>query len=1816
MADIPVARSYAQILGAMITAFRAKYGMQKFKVGGPLLSIMEGAAQSDLRSTKEIFTTLAATSLDTAEGTALDRIAADEGTERQGASPSSGYVTISDTRYTKIASTVFSGTAAPAAGVSTINIVSNASFPASGQIYIGRGTANYEGPLTYDSRTTNPAGYTTLNLNTNFRPQKNHNVGESVILAQGGNRTINAGTIAQTPQSNSSLSAQFSVLYPATIADGEVSIAGVQVTCTQPGTVGNIPANSISSFRNAPFQGAVATNPLPFNNGMEEETDQGLRERIRNLRQSRTKGTDLAIKTNLVGTTASDENKRVVSANVVSRQGYPTVVYIDDGSGYEEITDTVATETLTDSAMGGEKYFQLALGRPVAKAFAKTTVPGPYVMQAGATLTVLVGSLVSTHTFSADDFRSLQAATTYEIVASINANADINFSARTSDNGTTVTIFAKQDSGETIEVKGGGANDVLLFSQSEVQTLRLYKNDVLLSKDGKLAQLVSNPVSQWNSMVSGEDLYINVDGTGEKQYIFYSQDFVNANTGYTILSSNAPLTAWAAVINSKIPGVTASVNNGLLLLTSNRGATSSSSLQITRGSLVTKKMFSAGTSVGAANDYTLNRNTGQLCLTNPLVAGDRLMAGTPSTRAFVESRPITGFITVASPGKMWVAVDGGATVIPTTISGSTTLTVSASNVQGNQYVTVTGAAGTFSNVKQGDWAIIWDKNFTTKSMYRVATASSTAFSFETLTWAQTGSVATSGAGITFVRSLGRIYEISIAASNFYTAQSLAAAINAGLSNAFASVVRTNRLRITTTTYGSNGSVMLVAKTDELSGITLPVRTVPINSTPHLASRVSGNSQVGTPLFKNFLVTTTPTSTTIPLSSATGWEQDRIIVGLKSADRSSWTVPAFGSGIGYNSSARLSGTTLYPRVHSTLFNILDRLYPAAPYNITYKDDLSVVLDGDPLTKQFTTKLARKVTPVGSYNSTVTLKDADGGNAYFYNTFGTFDFNDFALMMPARCKSNPGTTSEITWRYTRIGKDGNNLKLSYEYPTAPNQSPAVSLDPYTYSNPRVSVSLNSGAARTLTGFGTTNRVGVVNIANAGNSNRTTYIVLGLTITAASRTSNVTTVTLQMPDAISAGNGFQVGDQISVEFNGTATGFTTSSGIYTLTAVTSTTVSFADVNSDASVSSGSFGFVTASTVSGATFGNAQANDVVSINSLSGVRSDACNRGMRVMSVVQSNHVLKVTSPQGPTTADTAITWSPAIGSTSYLQVYPVGMTAAALVSAIGTSNPIVKPVLTSAGTATIAFATWDAQGDRTYTWPFTDGVNWVGTTNAGTSNTDYTFDLKNAVDTNLAAGCDWANEECYLVPTTAKNVADYLNALSVSGLSNNGAVEVSENGKVQITTATPGSTGSVEITGGWANGAWADVRGAGSVTSDGLASYCHIYAAEVGGFQAGGYVRIANTQPYQRQSTLPTAVLNTTTTGTNTLTFGTAIATAAYSATGTWQVEPEGKYGVYLLNGALSASAYEPGDYVTISGFSTQNNGTYLIVAINAASNTVWVENPNATTEVVASGTLKFTLKEDPQPGDKLLVGNAAWGFTGAYTIATVGTTTVTLVESIPSGTPGIAGGSTVQVIAPNPAFLVKRIRAIIPHPTDSTLMVMVFEDIASPTYVSEVLGSTLTALDKLAFPTGAITGADGYAYNVGLIGEANKILYGDQRDQVTYPGVVASGSYINISGPIVKRVYLDLAIRFRSGATKSATFAAVRSAVASVVNSSKVGESIPLSKIVSAANAVGGVLGVTVVSPTYNTGSDLVVVQPHEKALVVDLESDIQLSVLGA
>ena len=576
-----------------------------------------------------------------------------------------------------------------------------------------------------------------------------------------------------------------------------------------------------------------------------------------------------------------------------------------------------------------------------------------------------------------------------------------------------------------------------------------------------------------------------------------------------------------------------------------------------------------------------------------------------------------------------------------------------------------------------------------------------------------------------------------------------------------------------------------------------------------------------------------------------------------------------------------------------------------------------------------------------------------------------------------------------------------------------------------------------------------------------------------------------------------------------------------------------------------------------------------------------------------------------------------------TNYIQAYTIGGTASAIVAALPTTAPVTA-IASGGGAGSITQSTWaELSANSWYT--LVDGINYVKATTPAAFPLNYTIDLKNTV-TN-PGDTTWTTEEVYLVPMTAANIASYLNVLAVTGISANGEIVASSRaGKVQIATDKAGTVGSIDIRGGTANSAVASIKGTAGLTGDSLSMYVAANTAELNGFRPGWWATLTNDVGSYKASTVPT--VNLTSIVGNTFTFGAAVTSPAafgYNAAVPLQIEKQGQYVAYVWDGTGSTptnyNLYAAGDYVQITGgtASVNNTGLFLIIAIDTTNKIFWVENSSGVEER-ATGNVQMFTKGSVLPGDKIIVGTSAWGVDNqrTFTVATIDTTGgvfFTTVET-PAASGAVAGPQPlIKVQAGSPAKYIKKVSHVTPITGSTTLSAVILEGTPGNDVISEVFGAQISMVGKLDFPAGVSTGTDGYAHSIGLIGESNRVLYGDESDPVTYPGVVAAGANVNLSGPVVRRIEVALVLRIRQGASKNTVFDAVRSAVTSFINGLGVGENIAISDIVSVAAAIGGVESVSVSSPTYTSSSDLISVQPFEKPLVLQPELDISLSLAG-
>lgn len=1032
-------QSYEQILDGMIKSLQSRVGLSDDTIGAVTLSILESASQSDFLINSNILAALDSISIDRATGTTLDKIGFSESLSRIPATKASGPVTITDTSFTKISSQIYANRPPPISGATIIYVNDASSFPASGRVYIGRGTAQVEGPIQYTAITQVGAYYQiTLSAGLN----KNHNTGETVILSQGGNRTIQNGASIQTPASGASSQVTFNTINNATIEDGETTVTGVSVLCTENDTTGNIPANTLTTFLSLPFPNATVTNPSPFSNATNVETDFDYRERIKQTRQSRSRGTNVALINAVLNLVATDEQKRVSSAAVeeAATVDLPTILRIDDGTAYEPIFSGIGNEIILDSALGGENVLQLN-STPVVKAQLTSINVQPFAIYDDYKLSVLVGGELSEHSFQSSDFKTPGAATAYEIVASINADTDLLFAARSASGANKVTIFAKSDSNEDIEVvapsSGSDANTILAFPESHQYTLLLYKNDQLLTKDGSEALIESNPYP-WNLSLTSYTFILSTDGTPAATYTF------NSTTLAPYTPATAPLSRWVTAFNQLIPGITALSINNLLLISSNKGQQDSASLSIGQGTLVSiGNVFSTLQSTGKDSDYSLIRGTGQIKLNSPAVTGDNFKAGTENFQAYFETNSINnGIFNLSATGNFWFTLDSTATFITTTIAIGSNISVSNPATNIYRYV---GPANTFSNVAVGDWAVIWDEAFSAnnRGYWRVSNVTGTYIDVEKSTGTLDNITITNTNSFKIVRTASLVQQ-GYLPSGSYALDGAVTALNNVIIGATASVVNGNKLRISTNTYLENGFIALI--TADRNGQTIGFNTflTRSNGVQHIAAIESGNSEIGSPLFGSSIIAASNNSSSPRVFNASTTQfiyPDTMLYFTRPLSVTRYSSNRFNQSGVRNLVATNTAITLVDKLDLKEIITGDKAYNINGFDFSYDDKLNVVLDNNPDTQTLILPTYREIEVAASPAPTInsfSAVDVDGGSVSLTTTFGAdFDFNNYRLAGKGVAILNPsGTNNAIVIRTVPYGLAMNQWRVGIQLPLAPN------------------------------------------------------------------------------------------------------------------------------------------------------------------------------------------------------------------------------------------------------------------------------------------------------------------------------------------------------------------------------------------------------------------------------------------------------------------------------------------------------------------------------------------------------------------------------------------------------------------------------------------------------------------------------------------------------------------------------------------------------------------------------------------------------------
>ena len=1395
---LPTPKSREQIVSDMLKEYVGLTGINDLNVGSVMTQFFDVVARSIARTSGDIFQILRDFSLDRATGEALNRIGSEERVFRTTSQVSDGKVQVTDTSFQKISSKIYSGASAPNIGTTVIRVSDASSFPATGRVYIGRGTPNIEGPINY-SAVAQVGAFWEVTLST--PTSKFHNISESVIVGQGGTRNVPVNSTVISPGAGATANIIYSVSSAALLLDGENVNNNVLIASQEPGSASNAPAGAIRQFGSLPFPNASVINISPLTTGLDEESDDDYRDRIKKERLSRGLGTALAVKNAVLGAQAPDENARVTSNEIDTANPEETILYIDNGSGYEEKSEGVGFEFVVDSAIGGEQSFQLTTGgsqTSVAKAFIESSNSSPFDIRSFEKLSILVGGIVSEHTFTENAFQAQGAATAFEIVANINDNPNLTFEATTAESGTKVVIRAKSENDEFLEMTspsvGIDAAPKLNFPSNEINTVLLYRNRELLNKNGRSAFLTTKDQFSWsNSITNGDTLIISVDGTDSITYTFLDQDFQTEGQQSTVSNQNT-LSSWANVINAKVTGVTAEVNSEQLKLTSNLGSSNRASISIDPSSdLVLKGMFSPESGLfreGNEADFQISRNTAQIKLNTPLSEGESLNLGSEFTRAEIQSKQILGGQTTLSGiGYVWLIVDGsGVQPVETGVTGDTFLDVTKPGGNIVRYESTNLTA--FDNVQVGDYVNIWSDELsaTNRLEGRVNAVTSSTLDIK-VTAAEEAAAVIEGPiffseGFTVLRTVLAPQKIKIPAG-VYNINEIASIMNDQLENAVVSIDNDEIFVFRTNTESTTGSVYLADFNDPAKALNLIKNSSSQSIASQSAFYETGFKDRQFPAFVHGKITADayadPSDSYI---NAISVSEDLNALGLDPSGFVCLAQPYSDTQDILSSDCieieRYTGSVV--SLENSYFykrsRIDDRFYVLNPYDFGHNDSLVTVLDDDPTGKTFDMPLYRtavtNITAPANANN-FRAYDVEGGDADFEQFFGTdFKFDNYKALMQAKNVIDPlSATNEdaILFRSVEWGRSGEKFGVGYYYPTTPDSEIQHIVTVGEQVN--IQLFLKSGPVRTTTINGTTEWN--ITITPAVGYDLVTYAYSG-------------------EGAVPGLNSINSGDYVSVINTGEFSA--ANQGAYRVDSASATSFTVRRSTGEAEVQS-----------------NVASLEINTISFF----EPADTTAQEIVDYVTLNLTDHITSE---------------------------------IVDDNGLSGAGVISQSTSE----------DSNFAYEYVY-FKDGKNYLLSSDITSTAPAAQFVFKTPLDlptfsTNTADAYSFNNgEQVKLVPITSLQLQDFLNVLAVTGYTTIGKIKsVNRNTDIQLSTDILGTEGAVQIAGGTGSLAAAAIQGSASTigNQDNESSIVTILSAGAVGFHSDQWVKLFASE-VQRKNTL---------------------------------------------------------------------------------------------------------------------------------------------------------------------------------------------------------------------------------------------------------------------------------------------------------------------------------------------------------------------------
>jgi uncharacterized phage protein gp47/JayE len=1095
-------KSFNQILGDMIRKIIADTALNDVNAGSVLLTLLEAAAANDFENNTAILNVLELLNIDAIKNNDLDAKAGDFGLARRPAVKASGLVNILNTNITKRSTGLYVIKPAPIAGQTKIYVNNTTGWAPTGNLYIGRGTDSFEGPIAYTNITVSPT-FSEITLASAL--QKDHLLSDSVIDSQGEpDRLIAAGTVVKIPANNQNPEVQYVTLRDAVIPSGEDIVRDVQVIALVAGTAGNAGINTITSFDVAPFSGAAVTNTSAFSNGKDIETDVELRNRLKSYAITLARGTAPSIIASVIGVSDPDDSNQVASAVITEpvKVGDPSILYIDDGSGFQPSFAGQSVDKLLNNATGTEEFLQLA-NYPVPRPQVVNVEEGPFTLKDGSFIRVIVDGQEETIFFSSSQFLNISAATMAEVIVAINSKSE-SFKARFANQSTGILLYPVAHDAEAIQVAPLRssddvtfyANNILKFPTDEFSYIALYQNSERLHEKAKSATLITTAFAQWNITVTS-NIIIAVDGTPAQDRSFALSDFPGA-------SSFASLTIqdWVDAVNAKFAGLTAvATPSQTMVITSNKTG-ASSSLVISGGTLLNKWFPNLPIeSSGQTAQFELNRQTGNLRILTDVAIGDNFSAGVEDAKGFViSSATPNGTYNFSSdafgrPADMIVVIDAtfcNQLSLPLLVGS----TISITNPSSSTMRIMADTATAFAALKPGDYIYIAPRNAAWVSaanagMFKIkAKGNHTTASVDTF-------VDVDNVGV--VVEAGKVIADSLDIKGFetdgfpqmwrgsYLSNPPAAAIsdvvnslNKDMAGILATIYKSNSIKITSTTE-NGGSIAIPVSISNASVVFGETESAQFGNVPHVATRTSDKPLVG--MFKRtdavgqnvFLGRHTYTDIKGPLSSDSipdsppfsGTYSENLhssgVLTPANVDFDDYVAGTRGGNRGQFRSIKAEiATDRVGTQQGVARTELDwvtgnEIELVRPVNISSEDSVVIVMDKDATIKTVDVKMARtgrvnSGSSPGSFSPTTTefsANDQDNEPGIDFNNVNVWgkvingtEFADYAVWMRARnwyaTGGVAGSGGKMLVRSQQFGPNGEKLRFALAYPTSADQA----------------------------------------------------------------------------------------------------------------------------------------------------------------------------------------------------------------------------------------------------------------------------------------------------------------------------------------------------------------------------------------------------------------------------------------------------------------------------------------------------------------------------------------------------------------------------------------------------------------------------------------------------------------------------------------------------------------------------------------------------------------------------------------------------------